>query len=413
VERPALEVADIFRDFGPAWRAANRGHVSHAQLKVIGAIEACRTAALGGYVARCENEECAHTVIQYCSCRNRHCPKCQGSQARAWMEDRKAELLQVPYFHIVFTLPAEIGAIAYQNKAAIYALLFNAASETMLTIASDPKHLGAKVGITAVLHTWGSTMTHHPHVHMIVTGGGISPDGSRWISSEPNYLVPVEVLSALFRGRMLGMLIDAHETGRLQFFGDYKHLADTNAFRAYLGPLWRTDWFVYAKRPFAGPEQVLAYLSRYTHRVAISNSRLISADASGVTFKYKDYRIEGPDRYKTMTLEPGEFIRRFLMHVLPKGFHRIRHYGLLANGRGTRAEKLARARDLIAAAGQVAPPQQSSHDATCADAPHSEEHNHPCPLCGGRLLIIENFQPGHRPRHRPHALETTIAINTS
>ena len=321
MERPALEVADIFRDFGPAWRDANRGHVSHAQLKVMSAIEVCRTAALGGYVARCENAQCAHTVISYCSCRNRHCPKCQSSQALTWMEERKAELLQIPYFHIVFTLPAEIGAIAYQNKHAIYALLFKAASDTMLTIAADPKHLGAKIAITAVLHTWGSAMTQ------IVTGGGISPDGSRWIASRPDYLVPVEVLSSLFRGRMLGMLSKAHATGHLEFFGDYQHLADTAAFKAYLGPLWKTDWFVYAKRPFAGPEQVLAYLSRYTHRVAISNSRLISADQSGVTFKYKDYRLEGPERYKTMTLEPGEFIRRFLLHVLPKGFHRMRHPG--------------------------------------------------------------------------------------
>src|SRR5262249_22789539 len=289
-------------------------------------------AALGGYVARCENADCRHTVIAYRSCRNRHCPKCQGSQALAWMEDRKAELLQVPYFHIVFTLPTEIGAIAYQNKASIYALLFKAASETMLTIAGDPKHLGAKVGITAVLHTWGSAMTHHPHVHMIVTGGGVSPDGSRWIGSRPDYLVPVEVLSSLFRGRILGLLINAHHAGRLQFFGNYKHLAAKGAFKAYLGPLWKTDWFVYAKRPFAGPEQVLAYLSRYTHRVAISNSRLISADQSAVTFKYKDYRIEGPERYTTMTLEPGEFIRRFLMHVLPKGSHRIRPYALRQMG---------------------------------------------------------------------------------
>jgi hypothetical protein len=268
------------------------------------------------------------------------------------MEQRKAELLEVPYFHIVFTLPAEIGAIAYQNKAVIYDLLFKASSDTMLTIAADPKHLGAKIGITSVLHTWGSAMTHHPHVHMIVTGGGISRDGSQWIASRPDYLLPVEVLSALFRGRMLGMLIDAHAAGRLQFFGNYQHLAQARSFRAYLGPLWTTDWFVYAKRPFSGPEQVLAYLSRYTHRVAISNSRLVAADTSGVTFTYKDYRIEGPERYKTMTLEPGEFMRRFLMHVLPKGFHRIRHYGLLANGGTTRAEKLARARQLIAAVPQ-------------------------------------------------------------
>jgi hypothetical protein len=413
MQRPALEVADIFRDFGPAWREANRGHISHAQLKVMSAIEACRTAALGGYVARCENAECAHTVISYCSCRNRHCPKCQGSQALAWMEERKAELLEVPYFHIVFTLPAEIGAIAYQNKPVIYGLLFKAASDTMLTIAADPKHLGAKIGITAVLHTWGSAMTHHPHVHMIVTGGGICPDGSRWIASRPDYLVPVEVLSALFRGRMLGMLIDAHAAGRLEFFGDYEHLADRRAFKAYLAPLWETDWFVYAKRPFAGPEQVLAYLSRYTHRVAISNSRLISADVSGVTFKYKDYRVEGPDRYKTMTLETGEFIRRFLMHVLPKGFHRIRHYGLLANGGVTRAEKLARARELIAAAPHLDPLPQPPQNATCDDTIIPDDLAHACPHCGRRMLIIETFEAGRSPRHRPSAPLLITAINTS
>ena len=412
MERPALEVADIFRNFGPAWREASRGHVSHAQLKVISAIAACRTAILGGYVARCENDECGHTVIAYRSCRNRHCPKCQGSQALAWMEDRKAELLQVAYFHIVFTLPAEIGAIAYQNKASIYALLFKAASETMLTIAADPKHLGAKLGITTVLHTWGSAMTHHPHVHMIVTGGGISPDGSRWISSRPDYLVPVEVLSALFRGRMLGKLIKAHASGGLQFFGAYEHLAERGAFKAYLAPLWKTDWFVYAKRPFAGPEQVLAYLSRYTHRVAISNSRLISADARGVTFKYKDYRIEGPERYKAMTLEPAEFIRRFLLHVLPKGFHRIRHYGLLANGGITRAEKLTRARQLIAAAPKVGP-SQPSHNGPSADATLSPEVDHPCPHCGSRMVIIDMFGEGATPRHHPSPPAARIPINTS
>jgi hypothetical protein len=384
--------------------------VSHAQLKVMSAIQACRTAALGGYVARCENEACGHTVIAYCSCRNRHCPKCQGSQALAWMADRKAELLQVPYFHIVFTLPAEIGAIAYQNKASIYALLFKAASDTMLTIAADPKHLGAKIGITAVLHTWGSAMTHHPHVHMIVTGGGISADGSRWISSRPDYLVPVEVLSALFRGRMLGILRNAHAAGHLKFFGDYEHLADKRAFRAYLAPLWKTDWFVYAKRPFAGPEQVLAYLSRYTHRVAISNSRLISADASGVTFKYKDYRLEGPDRYKAMTLAPDEFIRRFLMHVLPKGFHRIRHYGLLANGGGTRSEKLDRARQLIAATAQVTPLSTTPQDGTCDDATRPETFDHPCPHCGGRMVIIDTFDAPRSPHFAPASM---LTINTS
>jgi hypothetical protein len=410
VVRPVLEVADIFRDFGPAWRDANRGHVSHAQLKVMSAIESCRTAALGGHVARCENAACGHTVIAYCSCRNRHCPKCQGSQARAWMEERKAELLEVPYFHVVFTLPAEIGAIAYTNKAEIYNLLFKASSETMLTIAADPKHLGAKIGITAVLHTWGSAITHHPHVHMIVSGGGISPDGSRWIGCRPNYLVPVEVLSALFRRRMLQMLIEAHDSNRLQFFGEHKHLADSRAFKAYLAPLRKTNWFVYAKRPFAGPEQVLAYLARYTHRVAISNSRLISADADGVTFKYKDYRIEGPDRYKIMTLETGEFIRRFLMHVLPKGFHRIRHYGLLARGR-TRAKTIARARQLIAAEQPVPPLPQAPQEEACEDA--ADASLHPCVCCGSRMMIIETFEAGRTPRHRPTAPALVTSIDTS
>src|SRR3984957_15140218 len=314
--RPALEIADIFRDHGSAWRQANAGHVSLGQLKGMSAIESCRTAALGGPVMRCE--DCLHTQIAYNSCRNRHCPKCQGSQALAWMKQRKSELLDVPYFHVVFTLPGRIGTIAYHNKAVVYDLLFKASSQTMRTIAADPKRLGVKIGFTSVLHTWGSAMTHHPHVHMIVPGGGISLDGTRWIGCRPNYLLPGKGLSGVFR--------------RLQLFGDHAPLAGKAAFKAYLAPLHRTKWFVHSKRPFAGPEQVLAYLSRYTHRVAISNSRLIAADATGVTFSYKDYRIEGPGRYKTMTLKPDEFIRRFLIHVLPNGFHRIRHYGLLASG---------------------------------------------------------------------------------
>jgi hypothetical protein len=306
VVRPALEVADIFRDHGPAWRRANQGHLSCAQIKVMSAIEGCRTAALGGHVARCENDDCGYTAIAYNSCRNRHCPKCQGSQALAWMEARKAELLQVPYFHVVFTLPPRIGAIAYQNKAVIYDLLFKASAETLLTIAADPKRLGVRIGFTSVLHTWGSAMTHHPHVHMIVPGGGISLDGSRWISSSEDYLLPVPVLSLLLRGKMLAMLKAAHQAGRLQFFGPHAELVDRRAFKAWLEPLYDTNWHVYAKRPFAGPEQVLAYLARYTHRVAISNSRLISVEQNGVTFKYKDYRIDGPDRYKTMTLAVPE-----------------------------------------------------------------------------------------------------------
>jgi hypothetical protein len=321
-----------------------QGHLSHAQLKVMSAIEGCRTAALGGYVARCANPACGHTVIAYCSCRNRHCPGCQGSQARDWLEARKAELLEVPYFHVVFTLPPRIGAIAFQNKAVIYDLLFKASSETLTTIAADPKRLGVKIGFTSVLHTWGSAMTHHPHVHMIVPGGGISLDGTRWISASQDFLLPVPVLTKMFRGKMLAMLKAAHDDGRLQFFGPHAHLADTAQFKAWLEPLYTTNWHVHAKRPFAGPEQVLAYLARYTHRVAISNSRLRAVDERGVTFTFKDYRVEGPGRYKTMTLPPAEFMRRFMLHVLPKGFHRIRHYGLsrAAGPRPRRSRGLAR-----------------------------------------------------------------------
>jgi hypothetical protein len=268
--RPALEVADIFRGHGAAWRHANRGHVSLDQLKVMSAIESCRTAALGGHVARCE--DCAHTMIAYNSCRNRHCPKCQGAAAREWMAAREAELLPVPYFHVVFTLPVAIGDIAYHNKAMIFDLLFTASAQTMLTIAADPKHLGARIGITSVLHSWGSAMTHHPHVHMIVPGGGLARDGSRWVPCKPNFCLPVRVLSKLFRRLMLTKLAAAHAAGKLQFFGAHAHLADAKAFAAFLASLRKTRWFVYAKRPFAGPKTVLAYLSRYTHRVAISKS---------------------------------------------------------------------------------------------------------------------------------------------
>jgi len=397
--RPALEVADIFRDHGAAWREANRGHVSLAQMKVMSAIESCRTAALGGHVARCE--DCSHTTIAYNSCRNRHCPKCQGAAAREWMEERESELLPVPYFHIVFTLPAAIGDIAYQNKRVIYDLLFKVSADTMLTIAADPKHLGARIAITAVLHTWGSAMTHHPHVHMIVPGGGLSLDGERWIAAKANFLLPVLVLSKLFRRLMLEKLLAAHTAGKLVFFGEHAHLAEATAFAAFLKPLKRTRWFVYCKRPFAGPGAVLAYLSRYTHRVAISNRRLIEADAMSITFKVKDYRIEGPGRYTTMTLSPGEFIRRFLLHVLPKGFHRIRHYGLLA---GTaKAEMVAKARQLLAV--PTAEPQ--------ADEDVVTEHVQQCPCCGGRMVVIETFAPGCQPQHRPTTATAAIRIDTS
>jgi hypothetical protein len=403
VSRPALEVADIFRDHGAAWRRANAGHVSLDQMKVMSAIERCRTAALGGHVARCE--KCAHTLIAYNSCRNRHCPKCQGAAAKEWLAAREAELLPVPYFHVVYTLPAAIRDIAYQNKAVIYDLLFKAAAEATLTIAADPKRLGARIAITAVLHSWGSAMTHHPHVHMVVPGGGLSPDGSKWIACRPRYFLPVEVLSALFRRLFLEMLVAAHD--HLQFFGDHVRLTDKAAFDAYLKPLREIDWVVYAKEPFAGPKQVLRYLSRYTHRVAISNRRLVSAGENGVTFKYKDYRIEGPGRYKTMTLATGEFIRRFLIHVLPKGFHRIRHYGLLASG--NRVATIARARQLLAAPAR--PKQPETSEAAAADEPHVLPR--PCPCCGGRMIIIESFARGCQPTHRPTPTSQEIRIDTS
>jgi len=327
--RASFEVADIFRAAGPGYRVAHAGHLNLMQLKVMTAIENCRTAALGGHVEACE--DCGHWRIAYNSCRNRHCPKCQGAAARDWLAAREADLLPVGYFHVVFTVPAEVADIAWQNKAVVYDLLFRAASETMLTIAADAKHLGARIGITAVLHTWGSAMTHHPHVHMIVPGGGIAPDGTRWISSRPAFLLPVRVLGALFRRLFLTRLIQLHQAGRLVFFGAAAHLADRRAFLRHLSPVRKKRWVVYAKPPFAGPEAVLAYLSRYTHRVAISNRRLIAFDGNGVTFRYKDYRRDGPERQRVMTLATDAFIQRFLLHVLPRGFHRIRHYGLLAS----------------------------------------------------------------------------------
>jgi hypothetical protein len=328
--RAALEVADIFRAHGLAWRQAQHGHLSLGQLKVMSAIEQCRSATLGGHVLRCD--ACAQVQIAYNSCRNRHCPKCQARAARRWLEARQADLLPVDYYHLVFTLPAPIAAIAYYNKAVIYDLLFAVAAETLRTIAADPKHLGAQVGVTLVLHTWGSALTLHPHVHGIVAGGGLSLDGERWVRCRPGFFLPVRVLSRLFRRRFLEELASAHDGSRLQFFGDDAPLADARAFAQWLAPLRSCEWVVYAKRPFAGPAAVLAYLSRYTHRVAISNSRLLAFDEHGVTFRWKDYRASGKTRYKAMTLSADEFIRRFLLHVLPSGFHRIRHYGLLANG---------------------------------------------------------------------------------
>jgi len=301
--RPALEVADIFRAHGPAWREAERGHLSLAQLKVMSAITQCRTAALGGHVLRCDG--CGLDQVSYNSCRDRHCPKCQSSAAKRWLDARQADLLPVEYYHVVFTLPAPIADIAYQNKAALYGLLFDIAAETLLRIAADPKHLGASIGATLVLHTWGSALTHHPHVHGIVPGGGLAPDGARWIACRPGFFLPVRVLSRLFRRRFLEELQHMHDGGKLRFFGQHAALADADAFKAWLTPLRKCEWVVYAKRPFAGPQAVLAYLSRYTHRVAISNSRLLALDERGVTFRWKDYRAEGKTRHKRDDAEPA------------------------------------------------------------------------------------------------------------
>ena len=376
--RPALEVADIFRGHEAAWRHANHGHVSLDQLKVMSAIESCRTAALGGHVARCE--DCAHTMIAYNSCRNRHCPKCQGAAAREWMAAREAELLPVPYFHVVFTLPSAIGDIAYHNKAVIYDLLFTASAETMLTIAADPQHLGARIGITSVLHSWGSAMTHHPHVHMIVPGGGLARDGSRWVPCKPNFCLPVRVLSKLparLSERGGGTPANALASAQMCISRAPKNL------QLAAPPVCRRK-LRGIKRPFAGPKTVLAYLSRYTHRVAISNRRLIALDERSVTFKVKDYRIEGPGRYTTMTLKIGEFIRRFLTHVLPRGFHHIRHYGLLASS--NRTQTIEAVRKLF----DLAPPA----DEHMSDTNPAQPLAHPCPCCGGRMIIIETFEAG-------------------
>ncbi len=391
--RASLEVADIFRTAGPAYRAAHAGHLSLHQLKVMSAIEHCRTAIMGGHVEACT--DCGHWRVAYNSCRNRHCPRCQGAAARTWLAEREADLLPVGYFHVVFTLPAEVADIALQNKAAMYGLLFQAASETMMTIAADPKHLGARIGITAVLHTWGSAMTHHPHIHMIVPGGGIARDGTRWISSRPAFLLPVRVLGKLFRRLFLTRLTALHAAGRLAFFGSLAHLADRRALLRHLSPVRNKNWVVYAKPPFAGPEAVLAYLSRYTHRVAISNSRLLRFDETGVTFRYKNYRLDGAERQQTMTISADEFIRRFLLHILPKGFHRIRHYGLLAGG--TRKAHLDHARRLLG----VAPPSEDDTRDEPADV------RPPCPCCGGHMVVIETFERWRQPRAPPHSTAST------
>ena len=357
------------------------------------AIERCRTAALGGHVERCT--ACAHLRISYNSCRNRHCPKCQAVAAKEWLAERQAELLPVPYFHVVFTLPRPIADIAYQNKAVVYDLLLKTAAETLITIAADPKHLGARIGLTAVLHSWGSALTHHPHAHVILPGGGFSLDRQHWIACRPSFFLSVRVLARLFRRLFLERLTAAYQAGRLQFFADHTALAEPAAFQTFLAALRKVEWVVYAKRPFGGPDAVLAYLSRYTHRIAIANSRLVAFAGERVTFKWKDYRAKADARYKPMTLDADEFIRRFLIHVLPDGFHRIRHYGLFANA--NRAGNIALARRLLG----VPDPAPSSGESDDTETRHEDDEWNACPCCGGRMIIIETFGPGCQPRQCP------------
>jgi len=339
--REGPEVADVFRRYGDAYRQRHGASLSTAQRRAMSAIERCRTAALGGHVERCDG--CGHQRIAYNSCRDRNCPKCQSLARAQWLEDRQTELLPVPYFHVVFTVPDEVATIALQNKPVVYDILFRAAAETLRTIAADPAHLGAEIGFLAVLHTWGQSLLHHPHLHCLVPGGGISPEGSRWIACRPGFFLPVRVLSRLFRGLFLHYLEKAFATGELKFFSAQWHLREPAAFRRHLAPVRGTEWVVYAKRPFAGPQQVLDYVGRYTHRIAISNSRLLSIDDGKVRFRWKDYRHD--NQQKTMPLDADEFIRRFLIHVLPDGFQRIRYYGFLSNCH--RARKLALCRELL------------------------------------------------------------------
>jgi hypothetical protein len=392
--RTVLEVADVFRRHGGAYREAHRGHLGRVETKVMGAIEACRTAALGGHLEHCA--DCGLTRQAFNSCRNRHCPKCQGLARADWLANRQADLLPTQYFHVVFTVPAPIAEIAFQNKAVVYNILFRAASETLRTIAADPKHLGAEIGLVALLHTWGQNLHYHPHVHCVVPGGGPSPDGTRWVSCRPGFFLPVRVLSHLYRRLFIEALQHAFEGRRLGFFGDLSGLAEPAAFARLIVDMRKIDWVAYAKPPFGGPEQVLAYLGRYTHRVAIANSRLVSIENGQVAFRWKDYRHH--DKAKIMTLAADEFIRRFLLHTLPGGFHRIRHYGFLANG--CRAAKLALCRRLLDA--PCPPPVPSLPDYRERYRQLTGHSLDVCPRCGGAMLSIGAFLP-----RRPAATDTS------
>jgi hypothetical protein len=395
VDRPTLEVADIFRRYGDAFRHQAAGSLSTAQRRVMTAIETCRTAVLGGHVEQCD--ACGHQRIAYNSCANRHCPKCQSLARAAWIERRRADILDCEYFHVVFTVPDEIAAIASQNKAPVYGILFRATAQTLRTIAADPKHLGAQIGFFAVLHTWGQTMVHHPHLHCVVPGGGLSPDGTRWVACRPGFFLPVRVLSRLFRRLFLQDLQAAYDAGTLRLVGSLESLRDRLAWTCALAAVRQTEWVVYAKRPFSGPQQVVDYVGRYTHRVAISNHRLLDMDDGQVRFTYKDYRADPPDSSKTMTLAATEFIRRFLLHVLPTGFHRIRYYGFL--GARHRREKLTRCRHLLGSTTSLTTPTDATFPTDYRDRVETLTRLslRVCPACRhGEMIIIERLLPAPR-----------------
>ena len=385
------EVADIFRRYGDAYRQRHGASLSTAQRRVMTAIELCRTAALGGHIEKCDH--CDHQRICYDSCRNRHCPKCQYLARAEWLENRRSELLWTQYFHVVFTLPEPIAAIAYQNKQHVYNILFRAVSETLRTIAADPKHLGAEIGFFAVLHTWGQNLLHHPHLHCVVPGGGLSADGTRWISCRPDFFFAVRVLGRLFRRLFLKYLEQAFDAGKLQFFSTLEAYRERQAFLRDLAPARKSEWVVYAKPPFAGPDDVLRYAARYTHRVAISNDRVIDIEDEKAQFRWKDYRDKS--KQKTMTLAAEEFIRRFLLHVLPEGFQRIRYYGFLANR--YRKQKLARCRELL----NMPPPEPHCHVKKDYRDRYEEltgKSLKTCPVCHqGQMVITEVFQAGGIP----------------
>jgi hypothetical protein len=380
-------VADVFRRHGEQFLEAFGDSTSVAQKRVLQALSACRTSALGGHVDGCD--ACGHLAVSYNSCRNRHCPKCLVSASAKWLDARSAELLPVPYYHVVFTLPASLGPLALQNKKVVYEVLFEAASQTLLKIAADPKHLGAQPGFLAILHTWGQNLLHHPHVHCVVPGGGIAPDRKRWIGCLDGFFLPVRVLSPVFRGKFLDLLGRSFDANELAFHGDLAHLADLEAFQALLRSTRKKPWVVYAKPPFGGPEQVLKYLARYTHRVAIANSRLLSLDEGKVTFRWKDYADGNTKR--RMTLDATEFIRRFLLHVLPKGYVRIRHYGFLANR--ARQRNLELCRRLLRTSAQAEATQEAPPPLKTSDSP-MEESLPVCPACRkGRMVRLRELEP--------------------